>query len=593
MQNVERVPRGLQAGLARAWGSSSVVVLEGARATGKTTLARNTVDSSRFVSFVESPDQLHRAIADLRGFLESLPFGCVLDEAQLVPNLQVEIKRVVDQTGRPGQFLLTGSARLSRNELGGTDPLAGRVRRLRVHGFTQNELAGSPSDVISALFDSDPREWTLEPIDQAAVVARFATGGMPTLRTVADFAERTQRTIDYVDDLFSGDVYETGRNRSGISRLFRYLAATSGSIENFSKYQNGTQLSKDAVIGYLDALRAVHLVDDLPAYSRVPGTRETDRPRSFVLDPAFVVAQVGGETATALLDVERAGPFLETSVAQELERLLGWSTTNAKLHHWRRNDKDEVDLLLERQDGMVIAIEVKSKRSITNRDGSGIAAFAAQYPDRFLRGFVIHPGDALLPIIPPNVWALPLSALWTIGEPVRLSVEPPLSLQQRIDRAVATVSSTHRLIPVAEVMRRQAELRKSQQPTVDRMNAIVFALQKLEVPSQITARPPWPTGWGRPQAEPTDVLLAGETTMQIWSVNNAVADATLAVRLVGETAHWNLSGTGLLNELSAEFSGPWDADQTAGLDQLFGTFADALPELVLAFRESKTKESKP
>ncbi len=343
------------------------------------------------------------------------------------------------------------------------------------------------------------------------------------------------------------------------------------------------------MVGYLDALRAVHLVDEIPAYSRVPGTRETDKPRSFVLDPAFVVSQVGGETAEALLDVQRAGPFMETTVAQELHRLLGWSTTNATLHHWRRSDTDEVDLLLERQDGMVVAIEVKSKRSISNRDASGIDAFRAQYSDRFLRGFVIHPGDAVLPLS-ENVWALSISALWMIGAPVGTFTEPPLSFQERIDRAVATVVSTHRLIPAAEVIARQSQLQKSQQPAVDRMNAIFTALQKLDVSAIPLPVVTWSKLRDRPHAEQTDRLLNGDIKFQIWLRDQTLGEVTVALDLVDETAHWELSGTGLLSELSAEFSSPWDADQTPALDHVFGTFADAVPDLVFAYRQAKAQE---
>jgi uncharacterized protein len=585
MQNAKRVPRGLQSILVRSWSSSPVVVLEGARTTGKTTLARNVVEPSRFVSFVENPDQLARAQADLRGFLESLPFGCVLDEAQLVPNLQMEIKGIVDRTGRPGQFLLTGSARLNRTELGGSPPLAGRDRRIRVHGFAQTELEGSTLDVVTALFDSDPRDWIVEPTSQASVVSRFASGGMPTFYAISDPLERARRTSAYVDDLFDGDVYETGRNRSGITRLFRYLAATSSAVENFAKYQNGTQLSKDAVVGYLDALRAVFLVDDVPAYSRVPGTRETDRPRSYVLDPAFVASQVRGNSVETLLDVERAGAFLETVVAQELQRLLGWSSTDAKLHHWRRNDKDEVDLVLERHDGMLIAIEVKSKRSISNRDAVGIAAFRAQYPDRFLRGFVVHPGDAVLPVV-QDVWALPISALWTIGESVADAVENPLSFQQRLDRAVGTVIDDNRLIPAEEVMNRQRLLVAFQPLIIQRMDAIVSALWKLEVPARIETSQPWVPAWPRPQAEPSDELFAETMVLDVWAGADDFGSARVSVSLVDETVVWKLWSTGMLEGLAnTVVSALWSAEQGPVLEQLFGLLADTLPEIVRAHRQ--------
>jgi uncharacterized protein len=205
----------MQETLERAWRSMPVVVLEGLRVTGKTTLARSIVGEDRFVSLADE-QTLKRAKADPLGWLEALPFGVAVDEAQLVPGLSIAAKDLVDRRGgRPGQFLLTGSSRISRTELGGSDPLAGRARRLRLEPFTQCEIDGTPQDIITALFDSDPRQWDTQPTRHSDVVQRFAPGGLPLIRAAGP-ESRSEGLAEYVDALFAGDIYRTGRDTAAV-----------------------------------------------------------------------------------------------------------------------------------------------------------------------------------------------------------------------------------------------------------------------------------------------------------------------------------------------------------------------------------------
>lgn len=588
MQNDGMLPRGLDERVKTAWASTPVLTLEGARAVGKTEIAKRMAATGRFISFLDKPN-LDQARIDLRGFLEGLPTGSVLDEAQLIPNLQIEVKRIVDQTGRPGQFLLTGSARFSRNELGGTDPLAGRTRRVEVHPFAQCEVERHPRDVVTALFEEDPREWQLPEVAHREVLRRFLRGGFPLLRAVAEDRVRYESATEFVEALFNGDVYETERNRSGITKLFRYLSSCSGEQNNFSKYQNATELGKSAVVGYLDALQTVYLVNSVSAFSGRPGTRETDRERNFVIDPVFVASALGMNSSDPQLDAARGGPFLETVVAQELKRTLGWSTTNAELRHWRRNDQEEVDLLLERDDGMLVAIEVKSARSVSNREAAGIAKLKATYPDRFHRGFVVHPGDCVLPL-GSNIWALPISALWAIGESIGMSFVEPLTFQQRLDRVVGQVQQEHQLISREQVLERQEAVRVAMPKVHQGLMAIATALSELGVKA-LTMPAVWPGGWDRHEAESTEVVLVDSAQIRISIGADPVASLSVESTVAGHTISWKLTSAGFDPAASFDLKVevPWDGDQTTAIDELFSALIDRLPDVVRSYRALNAK----
>ncbi len=413
---VEFLPRGLRSTVERAWATRPVVVLEGLRAIGKSTLVRTMVTPQQVRTLADQTER-KRAEDDLKGWLESLPLGVVVDEAQLVPNLQLGVKQVIDtRTARPSQFLLTGSARLNTRELGGSDPLTGRVRRLRLHPFSQSEIEGRPLDTVTALFDEDPRSWSIPPCDHHEVIRRAAAGGFPTMRLL-DPVDRAAELDAYVPDLFSGNVYNTRRDVERLVRFFRWLNGRSGSIRNVRHFAELTELSQDTVHAYLDELAEVHLVESIRGFRPGQDHRETERERIFIADPSFVAASLPVDPAALMGNSDGFGRLLETFVATELTRVLSWSGTPAQLFHWRENDRFEVDLVLERRDGALIGIEVKAARSATDRHTSGLRRFRDRYPNKFLRGYVLHSGDNTTRF-DDDLWALPFSALWTIGASV-------------------------------------------------------------------------------------------------------------------------------------------------------------------------------
>ena len=413
---IDLLPRGLTTTVERAWATKSVVVLEGLRATGKSTIARALVPPQQFRTLADDNDR-QRADDDLKGWLESLPHGAVVDEAQLVPNLQLGIKQIVDARGAtPSQFLLTGSARLNTRELGGSDPLTGRVRRLRLHPFSQSEIERQPLDTVTALFDEDPRTWSIPKCDHNEVIQRATAGGFPTMRLL-DPVDRTAELDSYVPDLFSGNVHSTRRDIERLVRFFRWLVGRSGSIRNVRQFAEATELAQDTVHAYLDELAEVNLIESVRGFRPGQDHRETERERIFVSDPSFVGASLPVDPALLMQNNDAFCRLLETFVATELMRVLGWSTTSAQLFHWRENDRHEVDLVIERRDGSLVAIEVKAARSATEAHTAGIRRFRDRYQSRFARGFVLHSGDNATRF-DDGIWALPFSALWTIGAPV-------------------------------------------------------------------------------------------------------------------------------------------------------------------------------
>src|SRR6201996_7640887 len=118
------------------------IALTGPRQSGKSTLARTTFPDKKYVS-LENPDVRETALTDTRGFLNNLPNGAIIDEAQRVPELFSYLQQVLDESNEKGRFILTGSNNFLMLE-SISQTLAGRIGYLELLPFSQNELRKIP-----------------------------------------------------------------------------------------------------------------------------------------------------------------------------------------------------------------------------------------------------------------------------------------------------------------------------------------------------------------------------------------------------------------------------------------------------------------
>ena len=142
-------------------------------------------------------------------------------------------------------------------------------------------------------------------------------------------------------------------------------------------------------------------------------------PRVWIPDTGLL-GHLAGLTSTRLAEEPTAlGPLLETFVASELAKQIGWSRTRVEILHFRTHAGKEVDLVLEADDGRLAGIEVKAAATVGAADFKGLAALREVAGKRFHRGAVLYTGREALPFA-ADLWALPVSALWQLGvRPVR------------------------------------------------------------------------------------------------------------------------------------------------------------------------------
>ena len=401
----------LQAALA----DTRIVLLNGARQTGKSTLAQQIAGqrNGRYLT-LDDPVVAALALSDPSALLGGTDTFTVIDEIQHAPALFPALKRAVDTDGRPGRFLLTGSANVFLlPHL--SESLAGRMEILPLHPLSQGELADSGGNLVDALF-GDGWQAGAQTIDRTEICRRTVAGGFPEAVARSPGERRDAWFRSYIASLLQRDVRDLS-NIEGLTelpRLLGLLAARSGALMNMSEISRAAGISHSTLRRYLSLLEATFVFQPLPAWSANISKRFVKAPKIHLLDPGLAAHLRGSSDASALAQSADLGPLLETFAVQEVRKLLGWSRTAAAPYHFRTTAGQEVDLVLEAPGQRVAGIEIKASASVGQSDFRGLRMLAEAAGDGFVRGVVLYLGEQRL-AFGDRLWAVPVTALWENG----------------------------------------------------------------------------------------------------------------------------------------------------------------------------------
>ena len=392
---------------------SPVVLVNGARQVGKSTLARALVAEdviSRYVT-LDDLSTLDAALSDPEGFVAAFKTPVVIDEVQLAPPLFRAIKAEVDRDRRPGRFLLTGSADLSVLP-SAADALVGRMEVLTLWPLTQGEILGRSEGFIDALFSAQ-HDWAVtEGVDRSLLASAICRGGFPEPVTRA-LEDREPWFRSYVDLVVRRDLSERVDvgGMASVPRLLALLAARTTTLVSLAEVARSLEMPASTVRRYVALLEAAMLVRTIPAFAGDVARRMVKSPKVALVDTGLAAAITGLDEARLLDDPTQFGRLAETFVLNEVERQAGWSVTKVRMMHMRTAAGREVDIVLETWDGRIAGIEVKVGATVGARDFAGLRSLRESVGERFVQGVVVHSGERATPF-GPDLWALPASALW-------------------------------------------------------------------------------------------------------------------------------------------------------------------------------------
>jgi len=408
------VPRRAASAVADALADTRVILVNGARQAGKSTLVRQiAADRAAEWRDLDLPQDRESALEDPVGFV-SFDGLLVIDEIQRAPELLLAIKVAVDADPRPGRFLLTGSARLlGLRDL--PDTLPGRMETIELWPFSQGEIDRTTDGFVDAAFTHGPELHHESTVSRADYADRIVRGGLPEAVARTDLRRRGRFFDSYLQNLIDRQVTQLGEieRTAQLKALLALLAARSGQLVAAGSLESDLQISRPTVARYMSLLEEIFLIKRIPGWSRNLGTRATATAKLIFADSGIAARLQSVDSHALRRPGAPFGPLLEGFVLSELARQLTWSRQLADLYHYRDHNKVEIDAVIENRRRQVICIEVKAASTVRTDDFTGLRRLAERLGEDFVAGFVLYTGTATLPF-GPKLRALPLSAIWQL-----------------------------------------------------------------------------------------------------------------------------------------------------------------------------------
>jgi predicted AAA+ superfamily ATPase len=413
------IPRNAVRLLLAALKDSPVVLLHGARQTGKSTLVRHvagTVRPSRYIT-LDDATTLSAAREDPAAFLAGIDGPVAIDEVQRAPELFLAIKAEVDRKRTAGRFLLTGSAnvllipRISES-------LAGRMEILTLWPFSQGELARTTEAFVDAVFARALPKLNAAPLDWPRLSKLLLTGGYPPAVARPTIERRNAWFGSYVTTILQRDVRDIANVEGlhALPRLLNLLAARTSSLLNLSEISRASGIPQSTLNRYFALFEATFLARLIPPWFTNMGKRMVKTPKVCMVDTGLAGYLLGLDAPRLAADPSLRGSLLETFVANELAKQASWSARRPRLFHFRQSSGGEVDLVLEDPAGRIVGVEVKASSAVTGHDFKGLRELQAAAGVRFQRGVVLYVGSEALSF-GPRLHALPLASLWAARAP--------------------------------------------------------------------------------------------------------------------------------------------------------------------------------
>ncbi len=355
--------------LAKKLQAKGAVLIEGPKWCGKTTTAEEIAVSKVLLAKTDAKEQFKRLLEIDSDTALSGEAPMLIDEWQTVPKLWDAVRYTVDHRRKMGQFILTGSAVPDKDaekerEHSGT----GRFAWLTMRPMTLSESGESNGSVsLADLFAAPEKLFGRNSLKLQDIAFLICRGGWPMAVGLPEEAALEQ-AFDYYDAVTKEDVTRVDgvkRASERVRRLMRAYARHQGTQASIAtlredlKNNDTATLDDDTIVSYLEALRKIFVVEDMPAWN--PNLRSKTAIRTadtrYFVDPSIATAALGMGPADLVSDLNTMGFFFETMCVRDLRVYA--EALNGKVYHYRDKSGLECDAVVHLRNGQYGLIEIK------------------------------------------------------------------------------------------------------------------------------------------------------------------------------------------------------------------------------------------
>ncbi len=383
------INRDLERRVRRSARTRPVLVLTGARQTGKTATLRRLFPRHRFVS-LDLPTEAEQADKDPAAFLARHPLPVIIDEVQYAPALFRHVKAVVDaDRGRNGRFLLTGSQKFILMK-GVAESLAGRADIIEIETLSFGEIRGARprSTVEAAILRGGFPELHANPdIDTAAFYNSY----------LATYLERDVRSLTNVGSL------------RDFERFLRACALRSANLLNKADLARDIGIAPSTANQWLSVLEASGQIVLLEPWFSNRTKSIVKSPKLYLSDTGLLCALLNLRTLRDLRESPSAGSVWETFVFAQLRHRERRAGRSGRVYFWRDRTR-EVDFLVE-AGGRVELFEAKWSEIPTVRDAVNLQFVRGILGPRAVSKAAIVCRTAHAWPLAPGLHAMPVSEL--------------------------------------------------------------------------------------------------------------------------------------------------------------------------------------
>ncbi len=397
-----------------------VIALHGPRSVGKSTMLADFARAHDVpVIDLDDPATRDAVLANVASAVGEHTPVC-LDEYQHAPEVLDALKARLNREGaQPGTAVLTGSTR--QDALPRTaQALTGRLHTMRIWPLSQGEIEDTIENLLPALRtdpDAAVAAHPTSPTTRTEYVDRVCAGGFPLALRRPAGATRNRWFDDYISQSIERDAIELARvrQRQLLRELLGRLAGRTGQMLNLSAASEGLALARTTAEDHTRLLEDLFLIERLPAWGKTLRARAVASPKVHVIDSGVAarLLRVSPDKLAGLDPTTRTefGNLLETFVVGELRKHASWLDEPVTVGHWRTHDGDEVDYVMEFDDGRILAFEVKANERVSGSDLKGLRALRGALGDRFIAGVAFSTG-ARSYSYDDRLYVMPVDRLW-------------------------------------------------------------------------------------------------------------------------------------------------------------------------------------